>query len=54
MPYAYIGAEAVGPKCAADIGLIPSKAKKGGKVIFVKQDARRQESPEQPDLFDGV
>jgi hypothetical protein len=51
-PYAYIGAEAIGPKCAQRAGLTPAKATKGGRIKFAKAPARRIKLPHTIDMFD--
>ncbi len=50
-PFVMIGREAVGPKCAARAGLIPSKAPKGSKLRFLKLKPVREAVPQTLDLF---
>lgn len=53
-PYAMIGREPIGPKCAARAGLTPKRAPKGSKVRFVGERATRAAGPQNLDLFDEV
>lgn len=50
-PFAFIGAEAVGPKCAQRAGLVPGKTTKGSRIRFTKP-VRRERGPETLDMFD--
>ena len=55
VPFAYIGTEAIGPKCAQRAGLMPSKVAKAGRVRFVRAaPAKREPIPQTIDMFDGV
>lgn len=47
VPFAFIGNEAIGPKCAKRAGFTTSRA----KVAIVKQK-RAKPDEKQPDLFD--
>lgn len=50
-PFAFIGAMAVGPKCAQRAGLTPKKTKKGSAIRFAKPVPRARE-PATIDMFD--
>lgn len=53
-PYAMIGREAIGPKCAARAGLTPSKAPKGSRVTFTHLKPVREVFPQTLDLFESL
>ena len=55
-PYAWIGAEALGPKCARKIGIVPSSSlPKGSAVRFSKKAKKAAERvPETMDLFEEL
>lgn len=50
-PFAFIGAMAVGPKCARKANLTPKKATKGSAIRFVKP-VKRERGPETIDMFE--
>ena len=50
-PFAMIGREAIGPKCAAKAGLLP-KTWKGGRLKFMKSEKRQHDG--QGDLFENM
>ena len=50
-PFVMIWREAVGPKCAARAGLVPSKAPKGSRLRFLKLKPVRESVPQTLDLF---
>ncbi len=52
-PYAYIGAMAVGPKCARKAGITPGKTKKGAAIRFTKL-AKRDRGPVTIDMFEQL
>ncbi len=52
-PFAFIGAMAVGPKCARKAGIVPAKARKGSAIRFVKP-VKRERLPQTLDLFDHL
>ncbi len=52
-PFAFIGALAVGPKCAKRAGIVPTKARKGSSVRFAKP-VKRERGAGTPDLFDNL
>jgi hypothetical protein len=55
VPYLMIGAEAVGPKCAAKAGLTKGKVPKGSRLRFAKiKPAKKTASPQMGDLFEGM
>lgn len=49
-PFAFIGAMAVGPRCARKANLTPAKTKKGSTIRFAKP-VKRERGPETLDLF---
>lgn len=55
-PYAYIGAEAIGPKCARRAGLVKGKTAKGSRIRFVDPGpkAPRERIPVTMDLFEHL
>lgn len=50
-PFAFIGAMAVGPKCAQRAGLTPKKTKRGSAIRFAKP-GKREQGPTTIDMFD--
>jgi hypothetical protein len=52
-PYAYIGAMAVGPKCAKKAGFAPGKIRKGALIRFT-MPKKRQRGPETIDMFEQL
>lgn len=50
-PFVMIGREAVGPKCSARAGLVPSKAPKRSNLRFLKLKPVREDVPQTLDLF---
>lgn len=52
-PFAFIGAMAVGPRCARKANLTTKKATKGSAVRIVKP-AKREPGPQTMDLFDQL
>ena len=52
-PYAFIGAMAVGPKCAQRANLTPNKVRKGALIRFTVPK-KRERGPETMDLFDQL
>jgi hypothetical protein len=52
-PYAFIGAMAVGPKCAKKAGFTPAKIRKGALIRFT-MPKKREAGPETIDLFDQL
>lgn len=52
-PFAFIGAMAVGPKCAQRAGLTPKKTKKGAQIRFAKP-VKRERGAETIDMFDAL
>ena len=50
-PFAFVGAMAVGPKCAKRAGLISTKTRKGSSLRLAKPTRRGAETP---DLFDNL
>lgn len=50
-PYAFIGAMAVGPKCAQKANLTPNKVRKGALIRFTVPK-KRERGPETIDMFD--
>jgi hypothetical protein len=54
-PFAMLGTEPIGPKCAAKMGLTPGKVAKSSRVRFTKlKPQRRPSGPETGDLFEGM
>lgn len=55
-PYAYIGAEAIGPKCARRAGLVKGKTAKGSRIRFADPGPKtpRERIPVTMDLFDNL
>jgi hypothetical protein len=49
-PFAFIGAMAVGPKCALKAGITPAKTRKGAAIRFAKS-VKRERGPQTIDLF---
>lgn len=56
VPFAFFGAEAVGPKCAQRAGLIPAKTAKtkSHRLRFAKMPAKREDGPHTMDLFEEL
>ena len=54
MPFVMIGREAVGPKCARKVGLVPSKALKGSRLRFSKARPPAAPIPQNLDLFENL
>lgn len=52
-PYAFIGAMAVGPKCAQKANLTPNKVRKGALIRFT-MPKKRERGPETMDLFESL
>lgn len=52
-PYAFIGAMAVGPKCAQRANLTPNKVRKGALIRFTVPK-KRERGPETIDMFDQL
>ena len=50
-PFAFIGAMAVGPKCAQRAGLTPKTTKRGSAIRFAKP-GKREQGPTTIDMFD--
>jgi len=50
-PFAFIGAMAVGPRCARKAGIVPAKIRKGSAIRFASP-VKREPGPYTPDLFD--
>lgn len=53
-PFAVIGSEVVGPKCAKRAGLVPSRMPKGSKVKFAKSQPVPKDDCQTMDLFEGL
>jgi hypothetical protein len=54
-PFAWLGNEPIGPKCAAKANLTPTKAPKGTRLRFAKiKPAKKTASPQTGDLFEGM
>lgn len=53
IPAAFIGAMAVGPRCAARSNLLQSKSRKGSSIVILKRKHKREEC-ETMDLFDDL
>ncbi len=53
-PFAWLGSEPIGPKCAQRAGLTPAKAPKGGLLRFTKIKPQRRDVLEMGDLFEGM
>lgn len=53
IPYAYIGALAVGPKCAQRANLTPNKVRKGALIRFTVPKAKDR-APETIDMFEAL
>ncbi len=55
-PFVFIGAEAVGPKCAKRANLTPGKVAKakGNRLRFARPVARREAGPRTADLFENL
>ena len=52
-PFAFIGAMAVGPKCARKAGIVPTKTRKGSAIRFAAP-VKRDRGPVTMDLFDDL
>ena len=50
-PFAFIGAMAVGPRCARKAGIVPAKARKGSAIRFARP-VKRDPDPATIDMFD--
>jgi hypothetical protein len=53
LPFAFIGALAIGPKCAKRAGIVPTKARKGSSVRFAKP-VKRARGAQTIDMFDNL
>lgn len=53
-PFAWLGAEPIGPKCAAKAGLTPAKAPKGHRLKFTRAQTGKKTDPRMGDLFEGI
>lgn len=53
-PFAWLGSEPIGPKCAQRAGLTPAKAPKAGRVKFARVKPVRDDLPQTGDLFEGM
>jgi hypothetical protein len=52
-PFAFIGAMAVGPRCARKAGITPAKTRKGAAIRFSKP-VKREPGPQTLDLFEHL
>jgi len=52
-PFAFIGAMAVGPRCAKRAGITPAKTRKGSAIRFAKP-AKRERGPTTIDMFESL
>jgi len=50
-PFAFIGAMAVGPRCARKAGITPAKTRKGSAIRFAAP-VKRERGPETLDMFE--
>lgn len=53
-PALMIGAEAIGPKCAAKMGFTKAKAPKGSRIKFIGRHPAQPKGHEQLDLLEGI
>ncbi|CAB4135066.1 hypothetical protein UFOVP275_63 [uncultured Caudovirales phage] len=53
VPYAYIGSEPVGPRCASRAGIKPATTAKGSRIRFAKP-VKRAPIPKTGDLFEEI
>jgi hypothetical protein len=52
-PFAFIGAMAVGPRCARKANIVPAKTKKGSAIRFAKP-VKRERGPTTIDMFEAL
>ena len=52
-PFAFIGALAVGPKCAKRAGIVPTKPRKGSSVRLAKP-VKRERGAQTIDMFEAL